>query len=63
MGQTLTAFCKDADGNLIRIGGGTVSKEHFREELQCSFPHLEIITVLTDEDITFIKEMLNCNEA
>ena len=63
MEKTFTAFCKDVDGNMIKIERGTGSKEHFREELQRSFPHFEIITVLTDEDIAFIKEMLNCNEA
>lgn len=63
MAQTLNAFCKDAYGNMIKIEGGTGNKEHFREELQCSFPHLEIIAILADEDIAIIKEILNNNEA
>ncbi len=47
-----TAYCKDADNNLITISG----PYNFKEELEKNFSHLIVITVLSEEDIAFIKK-------
>lgn len=50
MCHTLTAYCKDGNGNVVRIEGGTGCKDAFIDSLHRSFPHLEIITVLNDDE-------------
>ncbi|HHV12321.1 MAG TPA: hypothetical protein GXX75_18755 [Clostridiales bacterium] len=51
-----TGFCKDADNNLIKISGQYKYKEELEKQLQEHFCHLKVITVLSEEDIAFIKE-------
>lgn len=53
-----TAYCKDADSNLITISGLYNCKEELEKQLQEHFSHLKVITVLSEEDIAFIKENL-----
>ncbi|MDD4690097.1 MAG: hypothetical protein PHE51_10175 [Eubacteriales bacterium] len=53
-----TAYCKDADNNLIKISGPYNGKEELEKQLQEHFSHLKVITVLSEEDIAFIKENL-----
>ena len=53
-----TGLCKDADNNLIRISGPYNCKEVLEEQLQEHFSLLKVITVLSEEDIAFIKENL-----
>lgn len=53
-----TAYCKDADNNLIKISGPYKRKEELEKQLQEHFSHLKVITVLSEEDIAFIKENL-----
>jgi hypothetical protein len=53
-----TAYCKDADNNLIKISGPYSRKEELEKQLQEHFSHLKVITVLSNEDIAFIKEYL-----
>ncbi|NLX81888.1 MAG: hypothetical protein GXZ03_10045 [Proteiniphilum sp.] len=53
-----TGLCKDADNNLIRISGPYNCKEELEEQLQEHFSLLKVITVLSEEDIAFIKENL-----
>ena len=53
-----TAYCKDADNNLIKISGPYNRKEELEKQLQEHFSHFKVITVLSDEDIAFIKEKL-----
>lgn len=53
-----TAYCKDADNNLIKISGPYNRKEELEKQLQEHLSHLKVITVLSDEDIAFIKEKL-----
>ena len=53
-----TAYCKDADNNLIKISGPYNGKEELEKQLQVHFSHLKVITVLSEEDIAFIKENL-----
>ena len=53
-----TAYCKDADNNLIKISGPYNCKEELEKQLQEHFSHLKVITVLSKEDIAFIKENL-----
>ena len=53
-----TAYCKDADNNLITISGPYNGKEELEKQLQEYFRHLKVITVLSEEDIAFIKEGL-----
>ncbi len=53
-----SAFCKDADNNLIKISGPYSRKEELEKQLQEHFCHLKVITVLSEEDIVFIKEAL-----
>ncbi|HAX50434.1 MAG TPA: hypothetical protein DCX82_00575 [Lachnospiraceae bacterium] len=53
-----TAYCKDADNNLITISGPYNCKEELVKQLQDHFSHLKVITVLSEEDIAFIKENL-----
>lgn len=50
-----TAYCKDAYNNLIKISGPYNQKEEFEKQLQEHFSHLKVITVLSEEDIAFIK--------
>ena len=50
-----TAYCKDADNNLITISGPYSCKEVLEKQLQEHFNHLKVITVLSEEDIAFIK--------
>lgn len=50
-----TAYCKDADNNLIKISGPYNCKEELEKQLQEHFSHLKVITVLFEEDIAFIK--------
>jgi hypothetical protein len=52
------AYCKDADNNLIKISGPYNRKEELEKQLQEHFSHLKVITVLSEEDVTFIKEKL-----
>ena len=54
----LTAYCKDADNNLITISGPHNRKEEIEKQLQEHFSHLKVITVLSEKDIAFIKENL-----
>jgi len=56
--DALTAFCKDANSNLIQIENFLGSKDAFREVLERDFAHLKIITVLSQEDIDFIRDIL-----
>ena len=53
-----TAYCKDADNNLIKISGPYNRKEELEVQLKEHFRHLKEITVLSEEDIAFIKEKL-----
>lgn len=53
-----TAYCKGADNNLIKISGPYNRKEELEKQLQEHFSHLKVITVLSEEDIAFIKENL-----
>lgn len=53
-----TAYCKDADNNLITISGPYNRKEELEKQLQEYYSHLKVITVLSEEDIAFIKEAL-----
>jgi len=53
-----TAYCKDADNNLIKISGPYDCKEELEKQLQEHFSHLKVITVLSEKDIAFIKENL-----
>ena len=53
-----TAYCKDSDNNLIKISGPYNCKEELEKQLQEHFGHLKVITVLSEEDIAFIKENL-----
>ncbi|MBP7510076.1 MAG: hypothetical protein ACOX3R_01935 [Desulfitobacteriia bacterium] len=53
-----TAFCKDADNNLIKISGPYNCKEELEKQLQEHLSHLKVITVLSEADIAFIKESL-----
>ena len=53
-----TAYCKDADNNLIKISGPYNRKEELEKQLQEHFSHLKVITVLSEEDMAFIKETL-----
>ncbi|WP_061214551.1 hypothetical protein [Syntrophomonas wolfei] len=52
------AYCKDADNNFIKISGPYNRKEEFEKQLQEHFSHLKVITVLSEEDIAFIREAL-----
>ena len=54
-----TAFCKDADNNLIKISGPYNRKEELEKQLQDHFSHLKVITVLSEEDIAFIRERVS----
>lgn len=54
--STFTAFCKDADGNLIKISGPFKSKEALHVILKNDYRDLKVITVLSQEDIDFIKD-------
>ncbi|NLB81783.1 MAG: hypothetical protein GX800_09315 [Clostridiaceae bacterium] len=54
----LTAYCKNADENLIKISGPYNCKEELEKQLQEHFGHLKVIIVLSEEDIAFIKENL-----
>lgn len=54
----LTAFCKDGNDNLIKIVNFHGSKEEFHSVLERDYPHLHIITVLSQEDIDFIRDAL-----
>ena len=56
--DALTALCKDEKGNLIKIENFLGSKNAFREVLERDFAHLKIITVLSQEDIDFIRDIL-----
>ena len=51
-----TAYCKDADNNLIEISGTYSCKEKLVKHLQEYFSHLKVITVLSEKDVAFIKE-------
>lgn len=53
-----TAYCKNADNNLITISGSYNCKEELEEQFQEHFSHLKVITILSEEDIAFIKENL-----
>ena len=53
-----TAFCKDGNGNLIKIVNFHGSKDAFREVLERDFAHLKVITVLSQKDIDFIRDTL-----
>ena len=53
-----TAYCKDADNNLIKISGLYNRKEELEKQLQEHFKHLKVITIVSEEDIAFIKENL-----
>ena len=53
-----TAYCKDADNNLIKISGPYKRKEELEKQLQEHFSHLKVITVLSEVDISFIIENL-----
>lgn len=53
-----TAYCKDSDNNLIKISGPYNFKEELEKQLQEHFSHLKVITVLSEEDVAFIKENL-----
>ncbi|MDD3024682.1 MAG: hypothetical protein PHE26_12380 [Syntrophomonadaceae bacterium] len=53
-----TAYCKDADNNLIKISGPYNCKEELEKQLQEHYSHLKVIIVLSEEDIAFIKEAL-----
>lgn len=44
--STFTAFCKDADGNLIKISGPFKSKVALRVILRNDYRDLKVITVL-----------------
>lgn len=51
-----TAYCKDADNNLIKICGPYCCKEELEKQLQEHFSHLTVITVLSEDDIAFINK-------
>ncbi|MFV0363088.1 MAG: hypothetical protein ACK5LL_08370 [Suipraeoptans sp.] len=51
-----TAYCKDANNNLITISGPYNCKEELEKQLQVYYSHLKVITVISEEDIAFIKE-------
>ena len=53
-----TAYCKDADNNMITISGPYNRKEELEKQLQEQFSHLTVITVLSEEDIAYIKDNL-----
>ena len=53
-----TAYCKDADNNMITISGPYNRKEELGKQLQEHLSHLKVITVLSEADIAFIKESL-----
>jgi len=53
-----TGLCKDADNNLIKISGPCNCKEELEKQLQEHFSQLKVITVLSEENIAFIKENL-----
>ncbi len=53
-----TAYCKDADNNLIKISGPYNCKEELEKQLQEHFSHLKVITVLSEDDVAFIKKNL-----
>ena len=53
-----TAYCKDADNNLITISSPYNGKEEIEKQLQEHYSHLKVITVLSEEDIAFIRENL-----
>ena len=53
-----TAYCKDANNNFITISGPYKHKEELEKQLQEHFSHLKVITVISKEDIAFIKENL-----
>ncbi len=53
-----TAYCKDTDNNLIKIRGPYNCKKELEKQVEEHFSHLKIITVLSAEDIAFIKESL-----
>jgi hypothetical protein len=50
-----TAYCKDADNNMITISGPYNRKEVLEKQLHEHYSHLKVITVLSEEDIAFIK--------
>lgn len=54
----LTAFCKDADNNIITISDPYNRKEELEKQLQEHYSQLKVITVLSEADIAFIKESL-----
>lgn len=54
-----TVCCKDAENNLIKISGPYNCKEELEKQLQEHFSHLKVITVLSEEDISFIIRHLN----
>lgn len=56
--STFTAYCKDADDNLIKICGPFKSKDALWEILRNDNRHLKVITVLSQEDIEFIIDTL-----
>jgi len=56
--KTILAYCKDADNNLIKISGQYNCKKELEKQVQEHFSHLKVITVLSEEDIAFIKENL-----
>jgi hypothetical protein len=52
------AYCKDADNSLITISGSYNCKEELEKQLQEHFSYLKVMTVLSEEDIVFIKKNL-----
>jgi len=53
-----TAYGKDADNNFITINGIYNGKGELEKQLQEHFSHLKVSTVLSEEDVAFIKENL-----
>lgn len=53
-----TAYCKDADNNLIRVSGPYNHREELEKQLLEHFSHLKVISVLSEQDIDFIKSHL-----
>lgn len=53
-----TAYHKDTSNNLIKISGSFNCKEELEKQLQEHFSHLTVITVLSEDDVAFIKENL-----
>ncbi len=47
---------RSGNGNTVTIEGGTGCKEVFIDSLHRRFPHLKIITVLSDVELTFSKK-------